>query len=226
MSVGYFGNIVFSVSRNKIHSFNNFKRTRTAEWKEHIRYGQKATSQFTSLGLETITFDIHLDKNLGIDPRKMIDKWGKLLENGHHDILVIGNEQIGNYEWKIESISESWNTLLNKGELITADLTITMSEYVDIDSIQKNEKKSEIKTFPKTPQKNSANGLVVGSKYQVKTMLIGYYTSMEAKNQTAVNRTGKVYPGSYFIFNIANGVINVTKVKGSPGSWINPKKNK
>lgn len=45
------------------------------------------------------------------------------------------------------------------------------------------------------------------------THLTGYYTSMEAKNLKATNRTGKVYPGTYYVFNLANGMVNVTKVK-------------
>lgn len=226
MSVGNFGKITFTVSQKKAYSFDNFKRTRAAEWKEHNRYNNKPLSEFNGPGLENITLDIYLDASLGINPRNEIERWGKLVNSGHHDILVIGGQQVGKYEWKIESISEDWKDFLNKGELLTATISVTLSEYVT-DPPKKKEvvKKTKGKAYLSTP-KTSVSSLVVGESYKVKVLVTGYYTSMEAKNQHATNRTGKVYPGTYYIFNLANGMVNVTKVKGSPGSWINPSKNK
>ncbi len=227
MSVGSFGKITFAVSSEKVYSFSNLKRTRTAEWKEHERYNNKPVSEFTGTGLENITLDIHLDVGLGVKPREEIEKWGELLESGHHDILVIGGKQVGKYEWKIVNISEDWKNLLNQGELLTADISITLSEYVT-DAPKKKESSKKATNTKKlvSTKKVSPSSLKVGGTYKVVTHLTGYYTSMEAKNLKATNRTGKVYPGTYYVFNLANGMVNVTKVKGSPGSWINPGKNK
>lgn len=227
MSIGSYGGIVFQVSRKKVYSFSNFKRTRTADWKEHNRYGQKPLSQFISPGLESISLDIHLSTSLGVNPRATIEKWGKLLEAGHHDIFVIGSEQVGRNEWKIESISEAWNTILNKGELVEADISITLSEYITNDKPVKKSGSGIIKVSKSiVPKGTAASALVIGKLYKVKIPLTGYYTAAEAKVEKAVNRTGKVYPGNYYIYNISQGMVNVTKVKGSPGSWINPFRNK
>lgn len=224
MSVGSFGNMIFAVSKKKVNTFDALKRNRTANWKEHERYGGKALSEFTGPGLQEISFNIVLDANLGVKPRNEIDKWGKLCDAGKHDILVIGNKQIGDNEWKINKISETWNTILSKGELVRAEMTISLSEYIDI-----KDKKVAIKTVEKanTAKKvSSVTSLKIGSSYKIKTILTGYYTSNEAKNLKATNKTGKVYPGTFYVFNTSNGMINVTRVKGSPGSWINPIKNK
>lgn len=227
MSIGSYGGMTFRVSSKKIYTFSNLKRTRTAEWKEHTRYGQKPISQFIAPGLDSITMDIHLDASLGVKPRALMDKWGKLLENGYHDIFVIGGEQVGKNEWKIESISEAWNIIMNKGEVVSADISITISEYLTSDKKDKKDmKKSSKKTTTTKKVATSKNDLVKGGNYKVKSILTGFYTAAESASQTAVNRTGKVYPGSYYIFNISQGQVNVTKVKGSPGSWINPGKNK
>lgn len=226
MSIGNFGNITFTVSQKKAYSFDNFKRTRSATWKEHNRYNNKPISEFNGPGLDNITLDILLDASLGVNPRKEIERWGKLVDSGHHDVLVIGGQQIGKHEWKIESISEEWKYILNKGELLTATLTVTLSEYVTEKTKKKESTKKAKENAYLSKPKASTNSLVVGGTYKVKVTLTGYYTSMEAKKLQATNRTGKVFPGTYYIFNLANGMINVTKVKGSPGSWINPTKNK
>lgn len=226
MSVGSFGNMVFSISKKKVKSFSNLKRTRNANWKEHDRYGKKPISEYISPGLQTMTINIYLDASLGVNPRKEIEKWGSICESGKHDIFVVGNEQIGKYEWKVDKVSEAWDTILSKGELISANLTITLSEYVDESKKKTKVTKMSINKKTKTSSKVSVSSLKIGSSYKVKTILTGYYTSLEAKNLKATNRTGKVYPGTYYVYNKANGMINATRVKGSPGSWINPNKNK
>ena len=63
----------------------------------------------------------------------------------------------------------------------------------------------------------------MADKYEVVTNVPGYYTSLDAKNGT--DRRNTVHPAKYYVFNKANGMINVTSQQGSPGSWINPKDN-
>lgn len=227
MEVGKFGNMVFSVSRKKINSFQNFSKDVSAEWKEHSTYKNKPTSEFTGANLQQITFDIHLSAALGINPLKEIIKWEKICEQGKHDTLFIGKKQVGKYDWKVEKVSESWNHIFKNGGLIAADITVTMSEYVTKNTVSAyNISKTSKSKKKKSLSNKSVNSIAIGGTYTIKTQLVGYYTSLEAKNQKATNRTGKVYPGKYYIYNKANGMVNVTKVKGSPGSWINPTKNK
>jgi len=47
-----------------------------------------------------------------------------------------------------------------------------------------------------------------------------YRTAKQAKEKK--QRVGTVQSGTYFIFNERNGMVNVTKQKGIPGSWIDP----
>jgi len=65
-----------------------------------------------------------------------------------------------------------------------------------------------------------APAMKVGDKYILKTNTMGYYTSADA----ASGRDARfnIEAGDYWVFNIANGMINITKTKGYPGSWINP----
>lgn len=63
--------------------------------------------------------------------------------------------------------------------------------------------------------------LKIGDAYTIKTGTPGYYTADDALNKK--NQKVSVLAGDYFIYNIANGMLNVTKVKGQAGSWINPK---
>ncbi|GIN84793.1 hypothetical protein J6TS2_11790 [Heyndrickxia sporothermodurans] len=56
--------------------------------------------------------------------------------------------------------------------------------------------------------------------YKLTKKLNGYTTAADAKAQK--NKKTTVVPDTYYVYNRSNGMINVTKKKGVPGSWINP----
>lgn len=60
--------------------------------------------------------------------------------------------------------------------------------------------------------------------YKLVTSCKVYNTAADAKNRK--NAVTTYSAGTYYIFNEANGMINVTKDKGEPGGWINPADNK
>lgn len=60
----------------------------------------------------------------------------------------------------------------------------------------------------------------VGQRYLLTRNTPGYYTAADAL--AGRDQRVSVLAGEYTIFNIANGMINITKTKGVPGSWINP----
>lgn len=65
---------------------------------------------------------------------------------------------------------------------------------------------------------------VKGGKYTLKVTKKGYYTAAEALagQATGGHPTGTRRPGTYIIFNISQGMLNLTTKAGTPGSWINP----
>lgn len=60
-------------------------------------------------------------------------------------------------------------------------------------------------------------------KYTVLLDILGYYTSADAKAGLKGNWIVKA--GDYFIFNEANGMINVSSKQDTAGYWINPTDN-
>lgn len=64
---------------------------------------------------------------------------------------------------------------------------------------------------------NSAN------TYEVVVAISGYTNATFAANRTTPKVT--VEPGQYYVYNNAYGMVNVTKILGKPGAWINPADN-
>lgn len=129
--VGSWGNkLFFSVSDSKILTFDNFKRKISGEWATHSRAKDKDTSEFIRPGLQSVSFDMLFDATLGVRPRAMLDTLQRAVETGEYNLLVIGNRRVGDYWWKITDTSEAWENIFNRGELVTAKVTVTMEEYL------------------------------------------------------------------------------------------------
>jgi GH25 family lysozyme M1 (1,4-beta-N-acetylmuramidase) len=76
---------------------------------------------------------------------------------------------------------------------------------------------------PTTTPKPKTSEIKKTETYKVVTAINGYTTADNAKSRTKkVTTVGK---GTYYIFNESAGMVNVTKDKKKPGSWINPADN-
>ena len=54
----------------------------------------------------------------------------KAVEKGVVNTLVIGGKKVGTNSWKIKSVSEAWDCVLQQGQLVRAKLNVTMEEYL------------------------------------------------------------------------------------------------
>lgn len=128
--IGNWGKVVtFSVNAKKILTFNNFKREVSGRWTYHNILDKKPRGEFTGPGSATITMDITLSAEHGIKPKAVIKKLEKAAEKGQVEYLYIGGKKVGKKKVGIESLSESWDEVWNKGELVRAKLTVKFAEY-------------------------------------------------------------------------------------------------
>lgn len=128
--IGLFGDIVFETSDKRILTFTDFKRDTASRWAKHDVIGQKPTTEFIGPDLDEITFTVKLVASLGVNPRKEAEKWLKYAREGSAETLVIGNKAMGVYKWTVQSASQMWNVVLNKGEVYSANVDISLQEYV------------------------------------------------------------------------------------------------
>lgn len=129
MIVGSFGNITFRTSSFDVTTFKNLTRKRTFSFTEHEVVSGKPYLQRGHEGLETITFDMVLDKALNPLPkdcRECRDMLSEMQSTGDAYPLVIGTKFIGNYV--IEEINEKDKQIL--GDFVTRmDLAVSLKEY-------------------------------------------------------------------------------------------------
>ena len=128
--LGSWGNLVFSVSANFIKTFDDMKRTESARWAKHDIHLKKSKPEFTGIEQGRITFTMKFSASFGVNPMKEIDNLIRANRSGEAHTLIIGNKRFGLHKYYIASINTDLNFWENRGHLLSADVSITMEEYV------------------------------------------------------------------------------------------------
>lgn len=128
--IGYFGKTIkFEVNSKKVMTFQSLKRTSGGRWAKHNIIGSKPKSEFQGAESGSVEMEIFLSAEHGVKPRTTIDKIIKVCEQGKTAYLVVGGKKIFSRKVYIETVSDTWETVMNKGELVSAKLNIKFTEY-------------------------------------------------------------------------------------------------
>lgn len=127
-------------------------------------------------------------------------------------------------KYYVEEVSHS----IGNGYKMTLSLRKVETRFTKATSYSSSVAEAANGTTSTTPSEtvtqNQNQSFVKGGTYELTVTKKGYYTAAEAVAGAASggHPTSVCKPGTYYIFNIAKGMLNITKKKGSPGSWINP----
>ncbi len=127
--IGSWGDIVFSVSREEVKTFDGLKWNTGAKYAEHKRHLKEPLLEFTGIESEKMSFSMLLSTNLGVDPIKEIAKLLKAMRAGEAHRLVIGTKAYGTNKWVITKVNNALNKYDNKGNLLQAKVTVNMTSY-------------------------------------------------------------------------------------------------
>ncbi|MNW36145.1 Phage P2 GpU [compost metagenome] len=133
-SMGAIGDIgfisYFGPERKKVRTFKDFVRTSADRWGSTEIILQKPRKQFLGPGLDTVSFTIVLDANLGMNPRPEMEKLLVYSRDGKVLSVVIGGKPLGQGKWSISGLTQNWTNVDNKGNVLQASLDVSLEEYV------------------------------------------------------------------------------------------------
>lgn len=131
MAIGNFGkDITFSVSDEKVLTFKNFNISTSGRWAEIERIGETPYQQYLGPANDTIKIEVTLNAAHGVKPYDTQKKFWDACHSGKPEYLVIGNRKVTSHKFVITDISEAWNVILNKGEIMKMKLDVTFKGYV------------------------------------------------------------------------------------------------
>ncbi len=129
--VGNFGSrIVFETSDRKILTFSGLTQKVSGKYAKHSVSGEKDRPEFTGPGNRSVSFKMILDVSLGVRPRDILSNIEDAVESGETGYLVIGGRPVGPNKFYISSVSETFDVILSRGEIVRASLQVNMEEYL------------------------------------------------------------------------------------------------
>lgn len=125
-AIGSFGKLVFSASADKVLTFDNFERTRSAEYAEHSIIQRKPKLEFVGSNLQEVSFDIQLNQKLGVNIADSLNLIQKYIDEHTNESLIVGSNVIG--EFVIVSAKELHKYII-KGTPIVVNISLNLKEY-------------------------------------------------------------------------------------------------
>lgn len=130
MAIGTLGkNIIFEVSDKQAMTFSELSREISGRWATHEAMAAKPKAEFLGPGLQTAALTVTLSATLGVKPRAVLEAVEAMVEAGVAEYLVLGTSPVGKNPFRLTGASETWDRVMNRGELSKATLTITLEEY-------------------------------------------------------------------------------------------------
>lgn len=128
-TIGTLGDILFSVSRETVKTFDNMKWDSSAKYATHDRHLKDVLLEFTGTDADTISFSIYFSAFLGVNPMQEITKLLDAERKGKVMRLIIGSKTYGKNKWVIEKTSKDLERFDNKGNLLVAKVSISLKAY-------------------------------------------------------------------------------------------------
>ena len=128
-TIGSWGDITFSVSRQTVKTFDGLKWESGVKYATHDRHLKEPLLEFTGTDTESMSFSMFFSVFLGVNPIAEVSKLLQAMRRGEVHRLVIGPKAYGTGKWVIEKLSYSLDRFDNKGNLLVASADITMKSY-------------------------------------------------------------------------------------------------
>lgn len=130
MIVGSLGSIPFYTNVNESVLISGIEWDSTARYAEHTRHNQTDMLEYVGDNPDKITFEIKLSAFLGVNPVKMLDRLTSTMKQREAVKFVLGTMPIPGH-WVITNLDRSLEYFHRDGTLLSADVKITIMEYVD-----------------------------------------------------------------------------------------------
>jgi hypothetical protein len=122
--------IIFSVSDSEVETFRNMQWDGSARISTHQRHMKNALTEFTGRDPDTISFEMQLHEELGVDVMAELVKIWKAERDGISLPLVIGDHAYGKYRWLVKNHKTKMQYFTPDGHMTGATVSVSLIEYL------------------------------------------------------------------------------------------------
>lgn len=127
--IGRFGSLIFSVSSQKVQTFDDFRYEAAVKVAEHEVPGWKGRTEITGQELDRVTLKIILMAELGVRPRAQFEIILSMMKRKEAQYLIVGNKSVMDRRCIITSVKADWGVIHNRGEVSQIEVDLTFQEY-------------------------------------------------------------------------------------------------
>lgn len=121
---------IHSVELARRNARTNINGSTSSNWAAHSVIGGKEKSEYVGPGLKEYQFELLLNSQFGVNPRKVLNALQELCEAGAVDYFIINNRPLSRYPFKFEKMSDTWDVVHRFWGLKSCKVTLTLKEYV------------------------------------------------------------------------------------------------
>lgn len=130
MTIASFQNKVFSVSSSKKYPIHDLILNSGLDTEAQEKLKDKPSTYIKGETLSTMSFEIPLRVDFGINPRSQIEEWEMIKSKAQPSLFILGSKQIGKNKWLLKSTSVSEQEIDSRGNILKAMLKLEFEEYV------------------------------------------------------------------------------------------------
>ncbi|MCM1299684.1 MAG: phage tail protein [Firmicutes bacterium] len=128
MTVGSLGDIVFKVSSATVETLKNLSLSRGASYAKHNQHCGDTLLEFTGRDPGTVSFDMTLSADLGVNVASEISKIDQAVQSGRTMRLILGMAVYGK-KWVISKYSVKYNYFDRNQNPLLAEISLSLTEY-------------------------------------------------------------------------------------------------
>lgn len=129
MAIAVFGPMKFSVSRNKIYTFDEFSYSSSINTEDQELENTKPAIYVKGLNADTFSFEIKLLKQRTVNVRAQIVSWLNLQNKRKPYLFIINNKPFTYYKFLLTNVEVKDTKIDCKGDFLKATLNLTFKEY-------------------------------------------------------------------------------------------------
>lgn len=155
--IGTLGEVSFNCSSEQFKTFKDLSISNSARVGQHDNLQGKPRLEFIAPGLDKVTLKLSWGIEGRVNSLEAIKPLEKARDEGEILLFMLGSKLVGSGRYMVTDISKSKQRIDNRGNVLSADFSITLQEYVvKVDETEEEKKsdsipKKNVESVPEVP---------------------------------------------------------------------------
>lgn len=182
--IGMLGDLEFVASSNKTQTFQGININQSARYAEHASLQRKPVLEFLGPNIDEIPLKLQWRVEDKINPVAELEKLRKKMFDGEVLTFFLGTKKVGSGKYVITDMSQTYNRIDNKGNVLSVSADITLKEVVEKEKAKEEKVTKKPTKLTKKQKVAVAKNKAILASYQVSPILGANLTAADIVAKT------------------------------------------